>query len=120
MMSMLETLAGQKSDKNIHFLHACENAQQHSFYDRLETLNHYMPGLRLHTWYQNPLKPVQAGQKSGLMNLSDPEISLTPDGHYYLCGPVNFMAFAKSQLLEQGINSEQIHYEVFGPHESLN
>jgi nitric oxide dioxygenase len=29
------------------------------------------------------------------------------------------MAFIKKQLLELGVKNEQIHYEVFGPHEDL-
>jgi len=40
-------------------------------------------------------------------------------GHFYLCGPVGFMAFAKQQLLALGVAPSQIHYEVFGPHNEL-
>lgn len=38
---------------------------------------------------------------------------------FYLCGPVAFMQFAKQQLVRLGVNTDRIHYEVFGPHESF-
>ena len=34
-------------------------------------------------------------------------------------GPIAFMAMIKEQLLSIGVASERIHYEVFGPHQSL-
>lgn len=45
--------------------------------------------------------------------LSDPQMQ------FYLCGPVAFMQFAAKQLVALGVNSENIHYECFGPHKVL-
>ena len=39
-----------------------------------------------------------------------------PALHIYLCGPVAFMQFAARQLLEMGVSTDRLHYEVFGPH----
>jgi len=117
MMSMLETLVGNQTQQDIHFLHACESQQQHSFRDRLATLDFVTDKLRSITWYQHPTQPLTDNQFQGFMQLEG--LELPEDGHYYLCGPVAFMGFAKQQLLTLGIDSNQIHYEVFGPHSEL-
>ncbi|MFS1165500.1 NO-inducible flavohemoprotein, partial [Aeromonas salmonicida] len=39
--------------------------------------------------------------------------------HYYFCGPLGFMQGIKTQLSAAGIPTEQLHYEVFGPHQDL-
>jgi nitric oxide dioxygenase len=54
------------------------------------------------------------------MNLNAVQTQLPLDnGDFYVCGPANFMAFVKKQLLELGVKNESIHYEVFGPHQDL-
>ena len=32
-----------------------------------------------------------------------------------MCGPLPFMQMARKTLMDQGVPSESIHYEVFGP-----
>ncbi|MBU2978142.1 hypothetical protein [Alteromonas sp. C1M14] len=41
------------------------------------------------------------------------------DGEFYLCGPLPFMLGIKQQLLDAGVADDQIHYELFGPHQNL-
>ncbi len=38
-----------------------------------------------------------------------------PDAHYYLCGPVRFMADVQDGLESRGVAPERIHSESFGP-----
>ena len=33
----------------------------------------------------------------------------------FMCGPLPFMQFARQSLMQKGIPSDSIHYEVFGP-----
>lgn len=110
MMSMLESLCAQQPGRPVQFLHACETAAQHSFKDRQEELAE-SPGLTLHSWYND---------QQGLMDLA-PLRSQLPlgDGHFYLCGPIPFMAAIKGQLLGLGVAEGRIHYEAFGPHADL-
>jgi ferredoxin-NADP reductase len=35
--------------------------------------------------------------------------------HYYLCGPVPFMAAIQSDLERRGVDPDHIHTESFGP-----
>ncbi len=42
-----------------------------------------------------------------------------PEMQFYVCGPVAFMQYAAKQLVELGVNKDNIHYECFGPHKVL-
>jgi ferredoxin-NADP reductase len=37
------------------------------------------------------------------------------EAHYYLCGPVAFMAALQSDLERRGVRASHIHTESFGP-----
>lgn len=41
--------------------------------------------------------------------------NLPKDGEFYFCGPVPFMKAVYDNLLELGIEKENINYELFGP-----
>ncbi|MEW6996321.1 NO-inducible flavohemoprotein [Colwelliaceae bacterium BS250] len=116
MQSMMELLAAQDYRLPVHYLHACENAEQHSFHPRVSELsaaNNWQ-----HTTWYNKTESEDANIKHGFMDLSTEELPLT-DGDFYLCGPIPFMQFAKQQLLTLGVCEDRVHYEVFGPHASL-
>ena len=38
-----------------------------------------------------------------------------PDAHYFLCGPIGFMAAVQADLERRGVGAERIHSESFGP-----
>lgn len=117
MMAILETLANGHPDNPIYFLHACETPQQHSFAGRVQNLETQLPALKSFTWYN---RAAVAGSFAGTMQLAELEDTLPlADGHFYLCGPIAFMAFAKQQLVQLGVAGERIHYEVFGPHTEI-
>lgn len=117
MQAMLETVAGTTPRRPVFYLHACENPSQHSFLKRNQNLSKDM-NLTLHSWYQVEA-PEGGNTYHGFMDISRIDGLPLADGAFYLCGPVGFMSFAKQQLLALGVDSERIHYEVFGPHEDL-
>jgi len=116
MQAMLETLAAQNYKENVHYLHACENSEQHSFARSTSTLIK-KNGWQQNIWYRNE-EMNQQNIHHGVMDLT--VLSLPIDeGDFYVCGPIPFMQFAKQQLLNLGVQQANIHYEVFGPHQSL-
>jgi len=128
MMSMLETLADQKTAQPVFWLHACENQQQHSFQKRIHELSECLL-LQQYTWYNQQASATEAMNNStdrtrydtGLMNLETIREQLpVTTGDFYLCGPIGFMQFAYQQLLKLGVSQEHIHYETFGPHQTLD
>ena len=117
MLAMLETLLSDNSNQEIMYLHACENTQQHSFSKYLYDLTAQNNRLKTITWFN---QATEGADFTGLMNLNAVQAQLPlSNGDFYLCGPAGFMAFIKNQLLELGVKNEQIHYEVFGPHQTL-
>lgn len=116
MQSILETLAANEYSEPVHYLHACENSQQHSFNDRVQHLTADKPWQQ-YTWYRNE-ESNSENIGHGVMDLSTRDLPLS-NGDFYLCGPIAFMQFAKQQLLTLGVSEDRVHYEVFGPHASL-
>ena len=116
MQGMLETLADNNHNQPVHFLHACEGSEQHSFSQRTSELveqNNWQQNI----WYRNE-DAQQAHITNGMMDLASVDLP-TEKGNFYLCGPIGFMQFAKQQLLKLGVGESNIHYEVFGPHATL-
>lgn len=120
MMSMLEAIVHANTGAPVAFLHACENAQQHSFAGRIAELQRTYSPLTSFTWYSALDDLPTPSHFHGLMEIAPLAAQLPlAEGHFYLCGPTGFMKFAKDQLLALGVNAGRIHYEVFGPHSDL-
>jgi len=116
MQAMLEKLSNDHYRNPVHYIHACENKEQHSFKSRVIDLCD-ANAWQHNTWYQEqPESDDNIHQ--GFIDFS--QLALPKDnGNFYMCGPVGFMQFAKKSLLELGVCESRIHYEVFGPHASL-
>jgi len=129
MLSMLETVLEHTPNRPVCYLHACENAVQHSFKTRVNQLCEQHDSLSQFCWYnkaQSAEKTTESASdllddlRHGLMNISDVKTQLPiGDGQFYLCGPTGFMGFIKRQLMEAGVAEDRIFYEVFGPHSDL-
>ncbi len=117
MQAMLENKHAIKYPHPVHYIHACENQAQHSFAERTETLCHHN-NWHLSTWYRDDKSNTNNDIKHGFIDFSQESLPIE-NGHFYLCGPLQFMAFAKSELLGLGVAATRIHYEVFGPHANL-
>jgi len=118
MQAMLETLAEQSYQESVHYLHACENNEQHSFAQRTTELMNENDWQQ-HIWYRSEdVKQQQPHINHGVMGFGELSLPIN-EGDFYLCGPIGFMQFAKQQLLTLGVPETSIHYEVFGPHQSL-
>ncbi|MGR6872895.1 NO-inducible flavohemoprotein [Pseudomonas sp. HK3] len=118
MQSMLETLVAKDSKQPLFYLHACEDSAQHSFKKRNQSLS-IASRVTTFTWY-NQEQSTLANTFNGYMDLAKIQNQLPLNtADFYICGPVSFMQFAKQQLIQLGVNKNNIHYEVFGPHEDL-
>lgn len=116
MQAMLEKLASEDYENDVHYIHACENEARHSFEKRTQELcsnqNWYY-----NTWYKDQ-QSNKANTHHGLIDFSQVNLPIQ-EGNFYLCGPLGFMNFAKTELMKLGVCEERIHYEVFGPHATL-
>lgn len=123
MRAMLDQLQCQSHQAPVHWLHACENGSQHAFKQDIQSRRQADDNLNTHIWYRAPQasdQPAEDYDATGLMDLTRVRDAISlPGAHYYFCGPVPFMAMVKDTLTGWGIAEEQLHYEVFGPHQSL-
>jgi nitric oxide dioxygenase len=115
MAGMLSHLVAAGSHFDVTVLHADLN--ERSFALRQQVLEDVraLPNGRFHVWYEEGAEgslPVDA-RHAGMMDLSD--LDLPADAAYYLCGPLPFMQAVRSALIDRGVSTRDIQYEVFGP-----
>lgn len=123
MLAMLDTLAKANHSAQVNWFHAAENGDVHAFADEVKALGAGLPHFTAHTWYRLPTEADRAAARfdsEGLMNLGQHEGAFSAPGmQFYVCGPVAFMQYAAKQLVDLGVNKDNIHYECFGPHKVL-
>ncbi|WOD08967.1 NO-inducible flavohemoprotein [Marinomonas sp. GJ51-6] len=118
MQAILDTFVKQGFAQPISYLHACATPSQHSFKDHVNSLKGALP-LSVHTWYEKTDK-VEEDVYEGNMTLESIKNDLPiADGEFYLCELLGFMMFVKQQLLTLGVQTDRIHYELFGPHQDI-
>jgi nitric oxide dioxygenase len=125
MQSILESLAQKKTAETdsangapIYYLHATESQDTHAFKARTEALKGNL-ALTTYTWYQRAQNQTSEYRFEGEMTLSDAPNLPLQQAEIYLCGPIRFMKAVYQQLKAHGVDDSQIHYELFGPHQSL-
>ncbi len=118
MLAMLHRLVG-RSQRRVHFIHACENGAVHAFGDEVLELSTRRAGVQAYFCYRSPDEAdVQRArhQVSGLISREQLQSWLPLDDYeFYLCGPGGFMQANYRLLRSLGVARERIHYEFFGP-----
>jgi ferredoxin-NADP reductase/predicted pyridoxine 5'-phosphate oxidase superfamily flavin-nucleotide-binding protein len=117
LLSMLHALAGEATERKLHFVHGARDGAHHPFKEEVARLADGRETIRLHRFYSRP----QAGDEQGrdydhvgritggfLASLEDPA-----QADYLLCGPAGFLAEVKADLERHGVPEERILFEVF-------
>ncbi|MCH8562659.1 globin domain-containing protein [Nesterenkonia sp. LB17] len=113
--AIMEDLSRRQPERTVRLFHADKSHAHHALYDGLRRQVLAMPDARAQNWYEKDaeIAPTLHPAKSGFMNLSD--VELPEEAQVFMCGPLPFMQSARRSLIDQGVPSENIHYEVFGP-----
>lgn len=119
MVSMLHRL--RDTEREVHFLHACENGQVHALRD--EALACTNDRIQARFAYRTPSDADRTGQMfdgEGMIDKAFLRAHL-PIGEYeaYICGPTPFMVAMYQLLQEVGVPKARIAYEFFGKAMSL-
>jgi ferredoxin-NADP reductase len=119
LVSILHTVASENSERPVWFIHGARDGNHHPLAAEVLELVDNRPNINLHVAYSQP------GVKDKLGIEYDSEGRVTGallaglvqnmDAHYFLCGPVQFMAEIQTSLEQQDVLADQIHFETFGP-----
>jgi ferredoxin-NADP reductase/MOSC domain-containing protein YiiM/ferredoxin len=119
VLAMLQALAGERSDREIWWLHSARSRHEHSFAAEAKALVASLSNARARVYYSHPgPTDVEGGEfdvagrltASALAELEPPR-----DAQAYLCGPTPFMAEISAGMSAMGIDASRIHTEPFGP-----
>lgn len=122
MQSMLETLIGEMTPREVHFVHGALNEAHHAFKQTLDTLT--LSGqVKGYTFYEAPQASLQVQEKGiyeGVIDINKIQAHLPlTEAEFYICGPIEMMRAVYKQLKLLKVTEEQIFYEVFGPSKKL-
>ncbi len=116
MMSILQKAADQKLGRQIYFIHGTRNKNTHAFKDKVATITADHDNLSHHFFYsRNSVKSADTEPGRITMNSVKEIAHHQKDTEFYLCGPTQMMKDLYRELINWGVNQNNIVYEYFGP-----
>jgi ferredoxin-NADP reductase/MOSC domain-containing protein YiiM/ferredoxin len=119
VLAMLEALVGERSDRDIWWLHSARSRDEHSFAAEANALVASLSNARSRVYYSRPAPTDVEGRDfdlAGRLTASAlAELEPPLDAQAYLCGPTPFMAEISAGLSAMGFDASRIHTEPFGP-----
>lgn len=110
VLPIVEHIARTQPRRPVILAHADRAVGDHALRETVRHAGRAIDDFTTHTWYED-CEGSDAAQ--GYMDLRD--IDLPTGVQVFTCGPLPFMRLVRSTLLERGVPSEHIRYEVFGP-----
>lgn len=123
ILSILKAALESMPNRSIVIVHACINPRVQAFKSTLDKLALQHENLNVHYRYSDTSGIEDDLAQNCSLGLVDAEFveTLLPskNADYYFCGPHIFMTNIYQDLLQWGIPASQVHFEFFGPQESL-
>ena len=120
MLSMLNTLVQNSSNRQIRYVHSALNSKVHAFGTYINALAEQHDNIKSILFYDTPTNECTGYHFVGRTRLeairNDIEL---PGAHYYFCGPVGYMSMVNNTLKTWGVVATNRHFEIFGPHEDI-
>ncbi len=118
VMSMLHTLAAERSQREIWWVYGARNRVDHPFAEESRSLLKELPRGREFIVYSRPTAVDRLGpdfDASGRVDIALLErIGVPQDGDFYLCGPSSFLQNMRDGLQKWGVLAANVHTEIFG------
>ena len=116
MISILQDAVKQQLTRQICFIHGARNKNTHAFKDDVVTLTADHDNVNHHFFYsRNSVKSADTEPGRITMNSVKDIASHQKDAEFYLCGPAQMMKDLYRELINWGVNQNNIVYEYFGP-----
>jgi ferredoxin-NADP reductase/MOSC domain-containing protein YiiM len=123
VMSMLHTLAAEKSQREVWWIYGARNRAEHPFAEESRSLLKQLSRGRGYVVYSRPTAGDQIGadfDAPGHIDTALLERIGVPEGSdFYLCGPSSFLKNMRDDLKSWGVPAENVHTEIFGVLESI-
>lgn len=119
MISMLDALSHEKSNRSITFLHAAQHEEVHAFHHDVKEMVAGLENARYVYGYDRPSNINGEQNFNGYITKEVMEDIMEQNMVYYVVGPVPMMTHIASLLSELGVEEENIKYEIFGPKQTI-
>jgi nitric oxide dioxygenase len=123
LLSMLNTVINKGIKREVYFFHGALNSETHAFNEYLQEVVKEHSNVKSFVAYSNPTSADLQSKnfdKEGFITLEDlQKVVPSNEADFYFCGPTPFMKSMNKALGEWNVDPSSIHYEIFGPAESL-
>jgi len=118
VISMLHTLAAERSQREIWWIYGARNRVDHPFAEESRSLLKQLSRGRGYIVYSRPAAIERVGadfDASGHIDTALLEkIGVSQDSEFYLCGPSSFLQNMRDGLRNWGVLAGSVHTEIFG------
>jgi ferredoxin-NADP reductase/MOSC domain-containing protein YiiM len=123
VMSMLHTLAAERSQREIWWIYGARNSVDHPFAEESRSLLKQLPRGRGYIVYSRPAAIDQVGADFDAPGHIDTallaKIGVSQGSDFYLCGPSSFLQNIRDGLRNWGVLAGNVHTEIFGSLEAI-
>ena len=123
VMSMLHSLAAERSQREIWWIYGARNRVEHPFAEESRSLLKQLSRGRGYIVYSRPGAIDRVGVDFDAHGHIDTalleRIGVPQGGDFYLCGPSSFLQDMRDGLRKWGVLAENVHTEIFGSLEAM-
>jgi ferredoxin-NADP reductase/MOSC domain-containing protein YiiM len=123
VMSMLHSLAAERSQREVWWIYGARNCVDHPFPEESRALLKQLSRGRGYIVYSRPAAIDQVGadfDSAGHIDAALLErIGVSRDSDFYLCGPTSFLQNMRDGLRNWGVLPGNVHTEIFGSLEAI-
>jgi ferredoxin-NADP reductase/MOSC domain-containing protein YiiM len=123
MMSMLHSLAAERSQREIWWIYGARNRADHPFAEESRTLLKQLSRGRGYIVYSRPAATDRVGADFDAPGHIDAalleRIGVSKGSDFYLCGPPSFLQNMRDGLRKWGVLAGNMYTEIFGSLESI-
>ncbi|MGA7924635.1 MAG: MOSC and FAD-binding oxidoreductase domain-containing protein [Candidatus Sulfotelmatobacter sp.] len=123
VMSMLHSLAAERSQREIWWIYGARNSVEHPFAEESRSLLKQLSRGRGYIVYSRPAAIDQVGTDFDALGHIDTalleRIGVSRDSDFYLCGPSSFLQNMRDGLRNWGVLTGNVYTEIFGSLEAI-
>jgi ferredoxin-NADP reductase/MOSC domain-containing protein YiiM len=123
VMSMLHSLAAERSQREIWWIFGARNRADHPFAEESRSLLKQLSRGREYIVYSRPAATDRVGADFDAPGHIDAalleRIGVSHNSDFYLCGPSSFLQNMRDGLGNWGVPAGNVHTEIFGALESI-